>query len=617
MSTTIDIDTGGTFTDGFIVRDGDSHAVKVLTTPHDLAVCFRDVIEAAAEAVGLGVPEMLEETESVRYATTVGTNAVIERRGPRLGMIAAGQVPADGGSDWGIGRFIEAEMVRDVELADPAGNGSAAHASTSTSIGELLEGGARGLVCSLPHGDSCGEREQQLRDIFLDQYPRHCLDSVPLLLSSEISEDPDDRRRTATALFDAYVHPDVADYLYRAEDHLRENGYRRPLLAVHNDGGCARVAKTIAGKTYSSGPMAGLLGARAIAELYRIETLVTLDMGGTSLDVAIVHPGEVEMHEHGRVEDVEISFPLPDLVALGAGGGSIAWLDDGELRVGPRSAGAKPGPACFGFGGDEPTVTDADVVLGILRPEAFLGGQMAIDPDASRRVIGGLADELGCSVEDAAERIRSAVHTQTGARLAAELRARGVEPADATLLAFGGNGATHATGIAASAGAGDVLVLPFAPVFSAFGASTVDVIHAYESRDVGAEDELKRRALRDMRGEGFDAAEVELASDRFDRDGSAWIRVEASRPLPHLEFVAAAATEHPPAAAMTETVRWPGAGDVATDVHRAAELTPGAVVAGPALVESEKTTCALPPGWGLRVDEHGALRLRNRNGGRS
>ncbi len=616
MSTTIDIDTGGTFTDGFIVRDDNPHAVKVLTTPHDLAVCFRDVIEAAAEAVGLSVAEMLEQTESVRYATTVGTNAVIERRGPRLGMIAAGQVPADGGSEWGIGRFIEAEMIHDLEFADPATNG-AAHATTSSSIGGLLERGARGLVCSLPHDEDCGERERQLRDIFLEQYPRHCLDAVPLLLSSEISEDPDDRRRTATTLFDAYVHPDVADFLYRAEDHLRENGYRRPLLAVHNDGGCARVAKTIAGKTYSSGPMAGLLGARTIAELYGIETLVTLDMGGTSLDVAIVHPGGVEMHEHGRVEEVEISFPLPDLVALGAGGGSIAWLDEGELRVGPRSAGAKPGPACFGFGGDQPTITDADVVLGILRPEAFLGGQMAIDADASRRVVGELADELGCSVEDAAERIRSAVHAQTGERLAAELRARGVEPADATLLAFGGNGATHATGIAAGAGAREVLILPFAPVFSAFGASTVDVIHAYESREADAEDGLRERALRDMRGEGFDSAEVELVSERIERDGSTWIRVEASRPLPHLEFVAAVATEHEPTAAMTATVRWPGAGDVATAVHRAAELTPGAVVAGPALIESEKTTCALPPGWELRVDEYGAQRLRNGNGGES
>lgn len=611
MSTTIDIDTGGTFTDGFIVRDGRSHAVKVLTTPHDLAVCFRDVIEAAAEAVGLSVAAMLEETESVRYATTVGTNAVIERRGPRLGMIAAGQVPAGDGAEWGVGRFIEAEMIRNVEPSDPGSNGAAAHAATATSIGELLEGGARGLVCSLPDR----EREQDLRDIFLDQYPRHCLDAVPLLLSGEISEDPDDRRRTATALFDAYVHPDVADYLYRAEDHLRENGYRRPLLAVHNDGGCARVAKTIAGKTYSSGPMAGLLGARAIAALYGIETLVTLDMGGTSLDVAVVHPGEVEMHEHGRVEDVEISFPLPDLVALGAGGGSIAWLDDGELRVGPRSAGAKPGPACFGFGGDEPTVTDADVVLGILRPEAFLGGRMPIDPDASRRVVGALADELGCPVEEAAERIRSTVHAQTGERLATELRARGVDPAEATLLAFGGNGATHATGIAAAAGARDVLILPFAPVFSAFGASTVDVIHAYESRDSGAEEELRRRALRDMRGEGFEPAEVELAGERFERDGSAWIRVEASRPLPHLEFVPAPGAEHEPDAAGAETVCWPGAGAVTTAVHRAGELTPGALVAGPALIDSEKTTCALPPGWELRIDEHGAQRLSNRNGG--
>lgn len=611
MSTTISIDTGGTFTDGFVVRDGEPYAVKVLTTPHDLAVCFRDVIEAAADAVGLSVPDLLQETESVRYATTVGTNAVIQRRGPRLGMVAAGQLPADDGTAWGVGLFVDSEMTRDIRVADPAEEGTS-RAATAGLIGDLLEAGARGLVCSLPYGERSRGREEQVREVFLEQYPRHCLDAVPLLLSREVSEDSDDRRRTATTLFDAYVHPDVADFLYRAEDHLREQGYRRPLLAVHNDGGCARVAKTIAGKTYNSGPMSGLMGGRAIAELYGIETLVTLDMGGTSLDVAVVGPSEVPMQQHGRVEDVEISFPLPDLVALGAGGGSIAWLDGDRLRVGPRSAGAKPGPACFGFGGDEPTVTDADVVLGILRPEAFLGGRMPIDPEASRRVVGELAEAIGCSVDEAAERILDTIHTEAGQRLAQELRDRGVEPESATVLAFGGNGVTHACGIGAAAGIDDVLALPFAPVFSAFGASTVDVIHAYESRRSSSTvDELTERALRDMRGEGFGADEVELTSEEAERDGEVWVRVRSSRALPHLGFTAAKTGETEASSVGTEQVTWPGNGAAVTAVFRADDLGPGATLSGPALVEATKTTCAVPPHWKLRIDEHHAMRLRN------
>ncbi len=615
MGVTIDIDTGGTFTDGFVVRDGDASAVKVLTTPHDLAVCFADVLKAAADALGTSVSDMLAETESVRYATTVGTNAVIERRGPRLGMVAAGQVPENDGREWGVGVFVEREMVRDASISDPGENGTSSRASAAGAIGELLDAGARGLVCSLPESERRSEREQHLRDLFLEQYPRHCLDAVPLLLSSDVSDDPDDRRRTATTLFDAYVHPDVADYLYRAEDHLREHGYPRPLLVVHNDGGCARVAKTIAGKTYSSGPMAGLLGGQAIAKLYGLDALVTVDMGGTSLDVGVVKPSGVPMQEHGRVEDIEISFPLPDLVALGAGGGSIAWVDDGALRVGPRSAGAIPGPACFGFGGAEPTVTDSDVVLGILRPEAFLDGKMKIDADASARAVGRLAEELGCGVADAAGRIRSTVHEDVGTRLAAELETRGVTPSKTTVLAYGGNGATHAVGIAEVAGVTDVIVLPFAPVFSAFGASTVDVIHAYESRH-GADEEpkLRERALRDMRGEGFGSDGVEVESSTFARDGESWLRVEARQPLPHLDFSEAPLSPRATEPEATTGVVWPSVGEQETPVYRRANLEPGATLEGPALVDDEKTTCAVPLGWSLEVDTYEALRLSSGKG---
>ncbi len=596
MAITIDIDTGGTFTDGFVVRDGQPHVVKVLTTPHDLAVCFREVLEAAAQALGTDVPAMLRDTESVRYATTVGTNAVIQRRGPRLGLLAGEDLPSDDGRDWGVGLFVDPSMVTRAQ-----DDGHAVEA-----IRSLLDCSARGLVCALPDPDD----EVRVRETFEAHYPRHCLDAVPLLLGSEITGDADHRRRTATALFNAYVHPDVADYLYRAEDYLRDQGYRRPLLVVHNDGGCARVAKTIAGKTYNSGPTAGLLGARAIARLYGADTLVTLDMGGTSLDVGIVRGGEVPMLAHGLVEDVEISFPLPDLVPLGAGGGSIAWLDNGALRVGPRSAGAKPGPACFGFGGEEPTVTDADVVLGILRPEAFLGGRMGIDGQAARRAVGALAETLGAGVEETAERIRQTVHADMGARLADELTTRGIDPATTTVLAFGGNGATHATGIAQAAGLHDVLTLPFSPVFSAFGASTADVRHVYEARAAEADESAMRsRALRDMRGEGFSADDVEIVVGEQQRDGERWTVLEAVRAMKHLDFESHELTASAPLAPASVSVHWPGHGALDTAIHAGAGLEPGAQVAGPALVEAGETTCAVPPDWRVLVDEYGARRL--------
>lgn len=632
MSITIDIDTGGTFTDAFVVRDGTAHTVKVLTTPHDLAVCFRDVLAGAAAVLGVTVAEMLRETVAVRYATTVGTNAVIQRRGPRLGLLAAAGAGSPPPGTHGVGLFVDAEMVRALP-SDAAENGRLGGTSNSGAgeagpapehVGraatdllaparELLDEGARGLVAALG-GDAAGQAaEHRVREVFDASFPHTCLDTVPLLLAGDVTSDPDEARRTATALFNAYVHPDVADYLYRAEDHLRDHGYRRPLLIVHNDGGCARVAKTIAGKTYNSGPTAGLLGAGAVARLYGARTLVSLDMGGTSLDVAIVHAGQLPMLEHGVVEGVEISFPLPDLVALGAGGGSIAWLDGDELCVGPQSAGARPGPACFGFGGEQPTVTDADVVLGILRPEAFLGGSMPIDVELARGAVRRIAEPLGCEVEEAAAGVRETVHTQMGARLAAELERRSVDPSSVTVLAFGGNGATHCAGIAAAAGISEVIALSFSPVFSAYGASTADVRHRYELR-AGEEQlpMLRERALRDMRGEGFHEPEVTLATETFERDGESWIALTASRALPHVELASAAtsaATASADGGAVKE-ILWPGAGVLSTQVRRREQLSPGAALAGPALVDSPTTTCAVPPGWTLQIDEHGAERLR-------
>lgn len=605
--TTIDIDTGGTFTDGFVVRDGVAHTVKTLTTPHDLAVCFRNVLEGAAEALGTTVREMLRETASIRYATTVGTNTVIQRSGPRLGLIADGDVDVE---REGIGLFVAPGMVAKVDESEE----TRLHAVRS-----LLGEGARGLVGSSQDGEVAGRRgvERSLAELFAEHYPRHCLDSVPLLLSCEVTEDEDAARGRATALFNAYVHPDVADFLYRAEDYLREQGYPRPLRIVHNDGGAARVARTVAAKTYNSGPTAGLLGARAVAEHYGIENMVTLDMGGTSLDLGVLERGAIPMHEHGLVEGVEISFALPALVPLGVGGGSIAWLDGSTVRVGPRSAGAQPGPACFGRGGESPTLTDADVVLGVLRPESFRATGMEIQVEAARRAFEPMARQSECTVDQVAEFVLDTVHTDAGRRLAAELADRGVDPGSVTVLAFGGNGATHCASIARAAGVTDILILPFSPVFSAFGASTVDIRHRHEARAEEADEEaLRRRVLRDMRGEGLTPENVALRTEEYERDGGRWVVVEGTHELPHLDLGREPDVAPSPESTTPElrTVHWPGHGPLTTTVIRRAGLTDLGTLEGPALVDSQDTTCAVPPEWTLNLDKHGAMRLTAVNG---
>jgi N-methylhydantoinase A/oxoprolinase/acetone carboxylase beta subunit len=610
-TTTINIDTGGTFTDAFVVRGGAHCTVKVLTTPHDLAVCFREVIVRAAEEMSLSVPELLRETATVRYATTVGTNAIIQRSGPRIGVIAGegGQGLYASGGDAGrvFDLFLEPEMVASV----PAGSGGDASLQAAKA---LLAQSARALVCALPAADRDPAEELTVRAQLEQHHPKHCLDAVPLLLSHEIAADTNDFRRTVTAVFNAYVHPAVADFLYRAEDHLRDNGYRRPLLVVHNDGGCSRVAKTIAGRTYNSGPLAGLMGAKVIADLYGIKQLVTIDMGGTSLDVSFLIDGEIPLAEHGLVEGVEISFPLPELLALGAGGGSIAHLENGELRVGPQSAGAKPGPACFGLGGTDPTVTDADVVLGLLHPERFLGGAMPLNRGLAQRAIGRLGDDRRRAVE-----IHRRVHEDTGARIADELEKRGMDPSETVLLAFGGNGPLHACGIAREAGIGEILTVPFASVFSAFGASSANVRHTYEEPHVnGTAEELRRRALRDMRGEGFAPEALALEVEELVRDGEARVRVDACAVLDHYAFGRGASTNGAEPARPRETreVVWPHGGPADTAVYDADTLHVGSHVSGPAVIEGADRTHAIPEGWTYKIDEYGNGRLKaDRAGG--
>ena len=602
MATTICIDTGGTFTDGFVVHNERPYVVKVMTTPHDLEVCFRDVIAASAEAIGVDVSTMLRDTESVRYATTVGTNAVLQRRGPKLGLLTNAPSTNGDATGSGVGVFVSAEMVA-----------QAAADTTSDAMRDLLELGARGLVCSL----SDGEAERAVRDLFEESYPPHCLDAVPLIVGREVSHDGSLARRTATALFNAYVHPDVADFLYRAEDYLRDNGYRRPLLVVHNDGNCSRVAKTVAGKTYNSGPTGGLLGARVISELYDGRPLVSFDMGGTSLDVAVVGPGQIPVRSPGIVEDVEISFPLPDLLPLGAGGGSIASVDeDDELRVGPESAGAYPGPACFGRGGSEPTVTDADVVLGVLRPAAFLGGRIAIDAHAAAKAMEGIGARLGLEAQEVAERILQTVNRHMGARLADLARTRGVNPSGATILAFGGNGATHAAGIAEQAGIREVMVMPFAPVFSAYGAASATVRHVRQAPVADTDrDALRALVLRDMRAEGFSESEVAVEIRELEQDGERVLAAEAVREAQGLELPRPSTDARASEPAEHAEVRWPGRGPALTAIYPRDGLLAGATIAGPALVEAPETTCAVPPGWSAHVDDKGTLCLRNEEAG--
>jgi N-methylhydantoinase A/oxoprolinase/acetone carboxylase beta subunit len=286
---------------------------------------------------------------------------------------------------------------------------------------------------------------------------------------------------------------------------------------------------------------------------------------------------------------------------LGAGGGSIAHMEDGQLKVGPRSAGAKPGPACFGFGGAEPTVTDANLVLGILDPDRFLGGRMTLDVDRARRAIESLG---GDPVARAAE-IRSTLDATMGGRIGAELQARGLDPAATVMLAYGGAGPMHACAMAGAAGIRQIVTVPFAAVFSAFGASSADVQHTYlEAPGPGVEDRLRTRALRDMRGEGFAPDDVEVAVDEVEQHGEPRLRVRAGARLEHHAFARVGAENGVPSPRVVREVHWPE-GTVATPVYSAAAMSPCHRIDGPAIVESDDTTCVVQRGWSYEIDDYG------------
>jgi len=438
MAITVDIDTGGTFTDGFFSHGDSFRMVKVETTPHDLTVCFLNCVEEGAKALGFpSLQEMLEEAKTVKFSTTIATNAMIQRSGPKLGlMVSRGHqddLYAEGGEaprllrellPPGLVVGIRGGLDAEGEVLEPEVD------EVREAVRTLLTRGARAIVVCLRGAFRHPWPEQRLKEIVTTDYPRHYLGAVPLFLSSEICGRDGDHVRLNTTVLNAYLRRELARYLYKAEDELRQGRLRRPLLVVHSTGGAARVAKTSALQTYNSGPAAGLLGARSVGRLYGMEDIVTADMGGTSTDIGIIAGGRCRWRTDPEVCGIPVGIPMIEILAIGGGGGSIARPGDGgDVEVGPESAGALPGPACYGLGGSEPTVTDADLVLGFINPERFLGGRRKLDRQrAAEAIEEKVAGPLGVSVAEAASMIRRKVDAMVAEAIEENLRSKGLDP---------------------------------------------------------------------------------------------------------------------------------------------------------------------------------------------
>ena len=547
------VDIGGTFTDCFVAWNGRFAEAKALTTHHNLAQGFNEALDRACEELGVGREELLSQVDSVRYATTLGTNALIERKGPNVGLLIThgfeGTVPVSRGRGYGDGLsifekmdvtnakrpdpLVPIPMIRGVrERLDWAGNVVIPldEDDVRVKIRELVENGLEGLVVSTANGIVNPAHERRIREIFLEEYPRSMLGAIPIILASEVTGRRGEYVRTTSALIDAYLHSIMYHAMSRLELNLRESRYEKPMLLVHNSGGMAQLNSTDALQTVHSGPVAGIHAGETLAEASKLGNIVTTDMGGTSFDIGIVVEGGIKFYDFNpTIDRFLVALPMVHLTSLGAGGGSIARYDAtyATVRVGPDSAGSDPGPACYDRGGTSPTVTDADLLLGFLGLENYAHGRIRLNPKRSRRAFEDLCDALDMEPLDAARLVRRRVDNDMAVGIIAELASRGLRPERFTMLAYGGNGPLHACGIAGIAGIDRVLVPPFASVFSACGAATLRQMHIHEYNrltdlynpftrtvydDYGPFNQvvetLEERGRQDLLRQGFEAKDV-------------------------------------------------------------------------------------------------------------
>ena len=507
----VNIDNGGTLTDICVIGQDKMYYTKTLTTPIDLSECFFEGISKVAKIVyGEGnFTKLLQNSSLIRYSSTQGTNALVERKGPKVGLITdekdliekLQQSPAEQDMFNSLigNRVALLQEVTDEEEMDLA---------LVSAINNLTTAGAERLVIAIGNQ----EQEKIYKHFFLLRFPRHLLGSVPVLFSWEFTTDPSRKRRIWSAIINTFLHPTLEHFLYSAENRLRAHKVKNPLLIYRNDGASSSVAKSVAIKTYSSGPRGGLEGTRALAEAYGFNRVIMIDVGGTTSDIGAVNNLSIIADRRGKIEGIETSFELSDVRSYGVGGSSIIRVNNGKITVGPDSVGAAPGPACFGFGGKEATITDVNLILGILNPNTYLNGELNLDVERSRQVIKtNVAEPLGVSIKDALFLMQDAF----ASKIAMCLKDRIENNSETVLAAFGGGGPMSACLAARKAGIKRVIIPKLAAIFSAYGLSFSNISQSFEAdiTDSNAnqiedtKDILLERAERYMYQEGYSLEE--------------------------------------------------------------------------------------------------------------
>lgn len=636
MERLINIDNGGTLTDIVVGSGTDFTFTKTLTTPVDLSQCLFDgITKASTQLYGeANLAKLLHSTRHIRYSSTQGTNALVERKGPLIGLITDDPQLVDELRASKESAPLFDDLVGDrVALVPKEGADDELQRALVAEINRLTTAGAERLIVA---AESL-EREHLYKRAMLKNFPRHLLGSVPVLFSLEFATDTLRSRQIWSGILNSFLHPTVERFLYNAEDRLREHKVKNPLLIYRNDGASSRVAKSVALKTYSSGPRGGLEGTRALAEAYGLQNVLMIDVGGTTTDVGAVNNSTIATDRRGSVKGVPISYEMSNVHSTGVGGSSIIAVEDGKITVGPESVGAAPGPACFGFGGTRATITDVNLLLGVLDPATYLNGEMSLDAGRSRAVITKtIAEPLGISLDEALIRMEETYSEKMAGAFAHFVE----DPETTTVAAFGGGGPMSACSAARIAGVRHVLVPRLAAVFSAFGISFSDIAQTYETNITGMDTEavdaektvMESNATRDMFQEGHELSDCQLewklVTENADGSSSAEtaysggpvppltsgqsviLSLKATFSLPHPSIEGGSPTNKTAAVATgTREVRSSATQIDTISVYRLEDQEPGATASGPAIVEGPFFTARVPSGWSLDVSAAGDLLL--------
>ena len=666
----VGIEVGGTFTDFVRIGPEGVRVVKVPSVPSSPDVgAFNALVKS-----GVAITEILD----LAHGSTVATNAVLERKG-----FATALITTRGFRDVLALQRHNRTRIYDLEYQKPdpvvsradsfevservLSDGTVLQPLDEQQVVEALipalkQGGYEAVGVCLLNSYVNPAHEVALRDLIKAHLP-----DLHVTLSSEVTREFREYERASTVTVSAYVQPVIDRYIARFEDRLAEEGFSGRFSVMQSNGGRlpAQAIRDSAVTALLSGPAAGVMGAARQAARSGYGNLITLDIGGTSTDVCVVTDGKPELTNEFTIDGLPIRIPVVDINTVGAGGGSIVWVDDGGmLRVGPHSAGADPGPACYGRGGDKPTITDAHVIRQTIRPEAFLGGEMPIHPDASRAVFAPIAARFGMSVEQAADSAIELANANIVRAIQLISTERGKDPRDYVLVPYGGAGPLHAAQVAEDLGVGTIVVPPNAGVLSAYGLIASDFVQfesltrrapvddnagdlvreVFESMKARAVERFEHLALggdvkldfiADMRfvGQAFEVP-VTLSEDdvrQVDREliskmfGQAHEKIyffgaDSDKPIEFVSFRLGITAElgELPLLQEERSYRVPRGEIELFDRRRAwqgtllsrSDLAAGETLSGPLLLEDPTSTLFVPAGWQAVTDDQQNLVLK-------